>query len=186
MRVNVQRSSLPCGPLLNITMSRERSPTSMGSDCSFDQSDVFGGKTTTEVSHSNWGSRVSSMCSPPLMYPNFYGSLPHLPEASSKATGKVMQRRDYRRNVLPESTPTDPARNGLPNDRGDNVFAPYTGPHRSRVEAEYDGNRQGKQVEDESKQLTFGPNEPVIGSGKRFVSAKNESATTWHRANMDR
>ena len=33
--------SSPCGPLLNVTASRERSPTSMGSDCSIDQSTVL-------------------------------------------------------------------------------------------------------------------------------------------------
>ena len=119
MRVRVRRPILSMWATAECHGVTRTVADEYGSDCSSARSTVFGGNNTSDVSASNWGPCVPSMCSPPLVYPTSYGGLPHLPQAPGKATRPVMQRLGNRRNVLPEATPTNHVRNGLPKDRGD-------------------------------------------------------------------
>ena len=88
-------SGTSCNPNVpgGITTLRDRSPTNMGSECSFDQTTVFDGETAQT---SDWDSCMSSMC------PS--ASVPMSQEPSDLAMGKatrpVLPRRDYRWNVL--------------------------------------------------------------------------------------
>ena len=77
----------------------------------------------------------------------------------------------------------NPERGGMPNDRDDVVFTPYTRTPQSQMESDCSGSHRVDQATYESKRCAPAENKQDPESTKRFVSTKNERPTTWYYAN---